>query len=294
MQEIPARTRDYIGPVTDTRIWDGFELRPDDIILSTPPKCGTTWSQAILMMLIHGQATTERQVWRDSHWLDCGVRDQTALAEALNAQTHQRCIKSHTPFDGIPYDPQVAYITVYRHPIDVHFSMMKHVANMKLDILDFLAPPEPGAAFARFLNAPATDTGTDDLTLEALVHHYHSFAKWAHLPNVHFFHYADLSADLPARIRDYAAAIGRQPTDALVEQIAEAASFGAMKETTRRHDDGEGAFKVQHAFFDSAASNKWKGRLSKAEISAYRARMAELTTPEHIRFLEDGHGAPAH
>ncbi len=287
---LPARTRDYIGPVTDTRIWDRFQLRDDDIILSTPPKCGTTWSQAILMMLIHENPATDRQIWRDSVWLDCGIRDQVEAKATLDAQSHQRCIKSHTPFDGIPCNPQATYITVYRHPIDVHFSMMKHVANMKLDVLDFLNPPEPGAAFARFLDAPATDSGTDDLTLAAMIHHYNSFAKWAHLPNVHLFHYADLSADLPACIRAYARAAGLSPTEQLVAEIANAASFGAMKETTRLHDDGSGAFKVQHAFFDSAASNKWKGRLSQSELDAYHERISDLASPEDINFLENGDG----
>lgn len=291
MTKLPARTRDYIGPVTDTRIWDDFQLRKGDIVLSTPPKCGTTWSQAILMMLIHSDAATDRQIWRDSVWLDCGIRDQEEAKGILDAQTHIRCIKSHTPFDGIPFDKDVTYISVYRHPIDVHFSMMKHVANMKLDVLDFLSPPEPGAAFSRFLVAPATDTGTDDLTLASLLHHYHSFAKWAHLPNVHIFHYADLSADLPAAIRAYAKASGVTAPDELVRDMTQAASFGAMKATTKKHDDGSGAFKVQHAFFDSATSNKWAGRLDERALGAYRARMTQLATADEITFLENGHGA---
>jgi aryl sulfotransferase len=79
MTTAPARTRDYVGPVTDTRTWDSFALRPGDIILSTPPKCGTTWSQAILMMLLEGAAVTDRPIWRESTWLDCGFRDQQRL-----------------------------------------------------------------------------------------------------------------------------------------------------------------------------------------------------------------------
>ncbi len=130
-KELPIRSRDYLGPCTNTEIWDQFQLRSGDVVLSTPPKSGTTWSQAILMMLIHQQAVADRAVWNDSLWLDCNFRDQKELARQLEDQPQRRCIKSHTPLDGIRYSPDVAYITVYRHPIDVHFSLERHVANMK-------------------------------------------------------------------------------------------------------------------------------------------------------------------
>ena len=58
------------------------------------------------------------------------------LKAKLEAQEHRRCIKSHTPFDGIPYDPSVTYISIYRHPIDVHFSTITHVEHMTFDIPD--------------------------------------------------------------------------------------------------------------------------------------------------------------
>ena len=44
--------RRYEGTVFDSGRWDGFELRPGDIIISTPPKCGTTWTQMICALLI--------------------------------------------------------------------------------------------------------------------------------------------------------------------------------------------------------------------------------------------------
>lgn len=289
MEDLPRRARDYIGPVTDTRIWDDFDFRSGDIVLSTPPKSGTTWSQAILMMLIHGDAVGDRPVWQDSLWLDCGFRDQQACMEKLAAQTHRRCIKSHTPFDGIPYKRDVQYISVYRHPIDVFFSLKKHVSNMKADILDFHFQPGQDD-FKRFLEEPATDTGTDELTLSSILHHYQSFAKWAHLPNVHLFHYAALSDDLTGHIRKYADVLAMTPSDDLVYQINDAASFGAMKETMRTSTSAQSAsvFHVAHEFFDSATSNKWEGLLTEAQFAAYRTRFSALAGPDVIDWLETG------
>jgi hypothetical protein len=42
----------YQATVYDSNRGDGFELRPHDIIISTPPKCGTTWAQTICALLI--------------------------------------------------------------------------------------------------------------------------------------------------------------------------------------------------------------------------------------------------
>ena len=47
----------YTSIVCDSSRWDGFEFRDGDIIISTPPKCGTTWTQTICALLIF-QTTT--------------------------------------------------------------------------------------------------------------------------------------------------------------------------------------------------------------------------------------------
>ena len=44
--------RPYRNAVFDHRRWAGFEPRPGDIFVCTPPKCGTTWTQAIVASLL--------------------------------------------------------------------------------------------------------------------------------------------------------------------------------------------------------------------------------------------------
>lgn len=288
----PGKTRDYIGPVTNTERWDAFTLRPGDIVLSTPPKSGTTWSQAILMMLIHGKAARDRQVWRDSLWLDCTFHAPGDIAGLLDHQEHRRCIKSHAPFDGIPYDPAATYIAVYRHPIDMHFSMMTHISRMTLDFMDHLHSGDIATDFARFLDAPVTDSGTDDLSLASLAQHFLSFRRFADRPNVHLFHYADLSRDLPAMIRRFAEVAGLDVTDDLAQDIAEAAAFGSMKSVATRNSRENSMFGNDGNFYAKGTSGKWVGKLTEDDLARYDARLSTvISDPVARRWLERGDAA---
>jgi hypothetical protein len=44
--------RRYRSVVADNARWEGFAFRPDDVVISTPPKCGTTWMQTLCALLI--------------------------------------------------------------------------------------------------------------------------------------------------------------------------------------------------------------------------------------------------
>lgn len=293
MQNVATeRLRDYRGPVTNTDIWDAFQLRPDDVIVCTPPKCGTTWTLNIVMMLIHGRVVPDAGNSDESPWLDCGFRDRKAIAEKQASLTRRRCLKSHTPMDGISYGAEPTYIVVYRHPVDAHFSLRNHVANMKdPGILKEMFPEDFEEAFARFVDYPATDSGSDDLTLNSMVHHYLQARQRAHNGNVHFLHYADLSRDLRGQISRLAGILNIDLSEDTLDALTEANTFASMRkviETSDRRYHENSPF-VDHAkFFASGTSNKWQGRLSDESLARYSERCGALLSPEDAAWLNWG------
>ena len=134
----------YEGRVYDSSRWDGFELRPGDIIISTPPKCGTTWTQMICALLVLQEPELPLPLDTLSPWIDMVTRARKEVFADLAAQTHRRFIKTHTPLDGIPNDPTVTYICVGRDPRDVALSMDHHIDNMNFGA--FLIAREQAAA----------------------------------------------------------------------------------------------------------------------------------------------------
>jgi aryl sulfotransferase len=104
--------RRYWSVLADSGRWDGFEFRGNDIVISTPSKCGTTWMQMICALLIFQNPGLPAPLTDLSPWLDIQTDTVENVFAALEAQQHRRFIKSHTPLDGLPYDGRVTYICV--------------------------------------------------------------------------------------------------------------------------------------------------------------------------------------
>ena len=123
--------RHYQGFFADSSRWERFRFRPDDVVISTPAKCGTTWMQTIVGMLLLDRTDLGAPIGTISPWLDMLTRTEEEVFSLLEAQTHRRFIKTHTPLDGLPMYGSVTYIAVVRHPLDVAMSDRDHGANMR-------------------------------------------------------------------------------------------------------------------------------------------------------------------
>lgn len=291
MRALPIScAKTYVGPITDSRVWKDFQLRAGDIIVSTPPKCGTTWMQAICLMLIHGRPGMDIELGILSRWLDCAFRDRDEIVTALDGQNHRRCIKTHTALDGITYDPNCIYIAVYRHPVDAHFSMRRMAQKLRIDIMRDRFPRDIRKAFMMFCDDADPDRGSDDMTLYGLVDHYRSFKTWEHLPNVHLFHYADMTRNLPAEICRVARILGYRYSDQVMADIVQGARFDTMQHNAIHHtpDDPNKSAVAPKDFFHSATSNKWEGRLTDADMTHYTQAISELIPPEDVAWMEWG------
>ena len=162
---------------------------------------------------------------------------------------------------------------------------------MKDDWLDFMFPDDESEGFRRFVEAPATSSGTDDLTVSSFVHHCREAKARQSGGNVHLFHYAELTRDLPTQISRLADIMGVSLDPTLQGEIAEATSFKQMRKavlTSNRRFHKDTPFRDLADFYASGTSNKWEGRLSADELAAYLQRIKTLLPPEDVAWLEWG------
>ena len=288
----PSQTRSYLGPITDTSRWENFQHRPDDIFVCTPPKCGTTWTQAICAMLVFGKVDHGTQPGVISPWIDAQFAPIDDSLRMVEAQTHRRYIKTHTPLDGIPYFADCAYLAVFRDPRDVFVSMLNHRDNMTNAELAFSVFPSGPSAFADWMTRDG-EPGTWDLqALTALVQFFKTYWQYRDVPNIHLFHYSDMKRDLKGAIVAMAKALDVQVGDTLLNEMTDAASFESMKRSAEQFapESGTGMWKKETEFFANGGTQRWKGALSEDELAAFDARLAELLPPDEAHWLVNGNG----
>ena len=285
--------RHYSGVFTDTRNWDHFKHRAGDVFICVPPKSGTTWMQAICGLLIFGDPDAEIAYPEVSPWVDFRLSSKSIeeRLQTLEAQNHQRFIKSHSPLDGVPYFEDCTYIVVHRHPLDVHFSMWHHVNNMRLNLINHLHTDDVSANFDLFLNNSIENEGLDQPSLELIVHHFKTAKEREHLPNVHLFHYDGMSADLHGEMQRVADAIGVSHPPQLFDRLVAKATFKSMKANAAFTAPGAkgGLFENPSVFFNSGVGRKWEGKLSAGEVARYDAKIATMLRATDVRLLETGH-----
>ena len=298
--------RRYEGTVYDSDRWTGFELRPGDIIISTPPKCGTTWTQMICALLIQQVPELPLPLDRLSPWIDMVTRPRAEVFADLDAQRHRRFIKTHTPLDGIPNDPTVTYICVGRDPRDVALSMDRHRDNTnvsafleareKAAAIDCIelgpvrpTPARPEGARERFWQWVDDETPSNQVgsSLRRTVEHLQCF--WGaddDLDIVHL-HYDDLKVDLEGQMRQLAARLGIEVDEHRWPGLVQAATFESMRSRAERTVPAGGR---EHwidpvAFFSRGTSGQWRDLLNDADLARYARRVRALASDDLVEWV---------
>ena len=307
----------YRSVVADSARWDGFVFRADDVVISTPPKCGTTWMQTLCALLIFDTAELDQPLAEISPWLDMQLADRAEVVALLDAQTHRRFIKSHTPLDGLPYDERVTYICVGRDPRDVAVSSAHHMANLDLgrflaareaavgldDLPDFgLAPPgavppprddgspAPVGPGSQLLDWIESNGEGSPMSLVGTVNHLRTFWEQRDSDNVALFHYGDLLADLEGELRRLATALDIEVSDERIGELAAEASFDAMKGRADRVAPNAdiGLWHSNAEFFHRGSSGQWREVFGDEELRRYEERIAELAPSDLATWMHSG------
>jgi len=302
----PERAHAYHTPVYDSDRWDGFTHRPGDILVCTPPKCGTTWSQMICALLVHQSPQLPQPLTRLSRWIERVTQPIEEVEAELGAQPFRRVLKTHTPLDGLPYFADVSYVYCGRDPRDAFLSMLDHFDNLSQESIadaqrrlgvpegsGLPFPTEPNVLFPIWMTVPEQPWIEDGVPFGSNGYFARTYWAYRRLPNLHFMHYADLTADLDGEMRRLSAFLGI-PVDATVwASLVEAASFAAMKADADQAAPGAhlGEWRSNDDFFRKARLAEWPAVLSAENQALYDKLYGERLPPALKRWLEGGRAA---
>jgi len=277
--------RHYKTAVWDSARWEGFARRGDDVLICTPYKSGTTWMQMICALLIFRTADLPLPLAEISPWMELRAAPDGQVHAMLDAQSHRRFIKTHTPLDGLPWDARNRHICVLRDPRDVFISMSNQMKNNnpEADALfedkeqtDAPKPPEePNALFRYWLSTASFAWESDGAPYWSALRHGATYWQHRQRQTILMVHYADLKADLEGQMRRIAAYLGIAVDEALWPSLVHAAGFAQMKARadTTAPDTNFNMWKDNAAFFNKGVSRQWEGVLTGESLALLDAAL---------------------
>lgn len=296
-------TRPYRSPTMDYSRWNGYRPRAGDIVVATYPKCGTTWTQRIVDMLIH-QSTAPRPIMETYPWLDATffapVEDDLAT---LEAQTHRRAIKSHLPFDSLPIYDGVKYIHVARDGRDACFSFHNHQLGFTDFALSSVAaangwppeakpplPPEDPREFYRQWIGHAEGGPAGPFDEMPFFDYEMTYWRERARPNLLLVHFNDLKADLAGEIRRISQFLDIHTPGDLLAEMADAARFESMKSSGAALLPTVGKMfdRGHDRFLNKGTNGRWRDVLGQDDLARYAALAQSRFTPAAAAWIEKG------
>lgn len=302
-----APTREYRTALMDSHRWDAYVPRDDDIIIATYPKCGTTWTQRIVDLLVF-QSTEPRTIMLNSPWLDATFfRPLEEDLDRLEGQTHRRFVKSHLPFDALPLFDGVKYIHVARDGRDACTSMHNHQLGFRLEMKQRIGaiiaedprlagrrpprtPEDPREFFLQWMSLAEEEDvegyGVDLPFFEFEMTYWNERKR----ENLLLVHYNDLKADLAGEMARIADFLEIEVADEQLPQLAAAASFEAMKKQGQEMlPQLADAFDRGHdRFLNKGTNGRWKDFLTPEDLARYEAVASRKLTPSARAWISQG------
>ncbi|KAJ8258203.1 hypothetical protein GJAV_G00194320 [Gymnothorax javanicus] len=212
-----------------TDSWDdvqNFQAKPEDILIATYPKAGTTWVSHMLDLLHFGKSSPQRGVsvpiYERVPFLEiCVPGFPTGVDLAEKVTSSPRLIKTHYPVQFVPksfWEHKCRIIYVARNAKDnvvsyFHFDRMNGWQCEPGDWPTYLQ---------RFQEGKITYGSWYD-------HVIGWWEKKQTYPNLLYLHYEDLSEDIDRELDRVCTFLGLSPTEEEKNLVKEGITFDAMK-----------------------------------------------------------------
>lgn len=292
---LPEKKREMHSHHFDSTIWNDFKFRPDDIIISTYAKSGTTWMQQIISQLIFN-APEDLEVAEMSPWLDLRVPPKEIKLAAVEGQQHRRFIKTHLPVDALVFSPEAKYVYIGRDGRDVVWSLYNHHASANehwyhaLNDTPGLVGPPIGKANESIVEYFREWMDKDGFPFWSFWENISSWWAIKDLPNVYLIHFQKLKDDMPSEIKKLAAFLDIEIDAVKWDALLEHCSFDYMKKNSVKSVPLGGAFwdGGSETFIFKGTNGRWKDMLSKEDSDKYEQLAIEHLGEACAKWLKTG------
>ncbi|XP_027804542.2 sulfotransferase 1A1-like [Marmota flaviventris] len=257
---------EMVGPIQSFQAW------PDDVLISTYPKSGTTWLSEILEMIYHGGNLGKchrAPIYMRVPFLEFKVPGVPSGLETLKDTPSPRLLKTHLPLGLLPQsllDQKVKVIYVARNAKDVAVSYYNFYKMAKVH-------PDPGtwdSFLEKFMDGKVSYGSW-----------YQHVQEWWELSRTHpvlYLFYEDLKENPKSEIRKILEFLGHSVSEETVDHIIQHTSFKEMKKNPMANYSTLPTEIMDHnisPFMRKGIVGDWKSAFTVAQNERFDAHYAE-------------------
>ncbi|KAM6150627.1 sulfotransferase 1E1 [Erethizon dorsatum] len=206
--------------------WDNveaFQARPDDLVIVSYPKSGSTWLSEIVYM-IYTEGDVEKckkdAIFNRIPFLECRYEEMINGVKQLKEMNSPRIVKTHLPPQLLPasfWEKKCKMIYICRNAKDVAVSYYYFFLMVPVH-------PDPGS-FPEFVEKFMQG----QVPYSSWYDHVKSWWEKSKDPHVLFIFYEDMKEDIRKEVMKLMHFLGRRPSEELVDKIIKHTSFQEMK-----------------------------------------------------------------
>ncbi|KAL3051982.1 hypothetical protein OYC64_002079 [Pagothenia borchgrevinki] len=255
------------------KYFEEFVFRPDDIIIVTYPKSGTTWTQEIVPLIMSGGDPASVETlpnWERVPWLE----EIQACTFNLEQRASPRMLTTHSPYNMMPpsfFEVKPKVIYVMRNPKDVFVSSFFYHMTAS-----FLVNPGPQTEFLhKFLDGKVMFGSWFD--------HVKSWLNAEDKEHIMYISYEEMILDLKDSVGRLAQFLNTSLDPEVIEKIADRCLFKNMKNNNMSNYSAvprEFMDQTKSEFLRKGIAGDWENQLTVAEAeyfdSVYKDKMKDV------------------